>query len=358
MKPRVLFLSGREIGYIRNRVLLSALRRSCDVTVWTVEVGGILTRSLVGLLRWITYRPPYDVIVAGFYGQLIALILAVIQRKPVILDAFVSTYDTMCEDRQIFPAQSLPGRLAYWIDQKSCQLATRVLTDTQAHARYFSQQFGIPKEKFRVIYVGCDESLFYPRPQRVSSFSRCTVFYYGSFLPLHGAEVIIRAADLLRDCRDIYFILGGNGPRFESIRQMVKELNLDNVHMVGWIPLQYLPDYIAESSICLGGHFSTIPKATRVIATKTFQFLAMRKPTIVGDNEATQELFTHGKHVYAVPMGDAAALADAIRQLSIDRFLRERIAENGYILFRNRLSVDAISVQLESLIEEIICGSV
>lgn len=358
MKVRVLFLSGRETNYIRNRVLLAALRQHFDVTVLTVKSGRILTRSLAGLLRWIVLRPSYDAIIAGFYGQLIALILAAVQRKPVILDAFVSTYDTLCEDRQVFHSQSLLGRLAYWIDRKSFEMAACVLTDTRANARYFSQRFGIPEEKFRVIYVGCDESLFYPRPQQMPSTSRCKVFYYGSFLPLHGTEVIIHAAHLLRDRQDIEFTLGGDGPRFQAVHRMVKEWNLENVRLIGWIPLQRLPVHIAEAVICLGGHFSTIPKAARVIATKTFQFLAMRKPTIVGDNEATSELFTHGEHVYAIPMGDAVALADAIHELSVNNHFRERIAEGGYDVFQAQLTVHAIGTHLKSLIEEVLCESV
>ena len=352
MRPRVLFLSGREVGYIRNRVLLAALQMYHDVTALTGEGSDIITRSLTGLLRWSVRRPAYDVVIAGFYGQFIAVVLALLQHQPVILDAYVSTYDTLCEDRKLFRSRSLLGRLAYWIDQKSCQLANIIITDTQAHARYFSLQFGIPEEKFRVVYVGCDESLFYPRSDISPPSDHCEVFYYGSFLPLHGTEVIIQAAALLRDRKDIHFTLGGNGPLFKSVKRMVEDLHLDNVNLIGWIPLERLPLYIAGATICLGGHFSNVPKAARVISTKTFQFIAMRKPTIVGDNAATRELFIPGEHVYAVPMGDSVALAAAIGELADSRELRDYIATKGYALFREHLTTCAASVNLMLLIEE------
>ncbi|MEM4203968.1 MAG: glycosyltransferase family 4 protein [Candidatus Methanomethylicaceae archaeon] len=352
MRPRALFISGREVDYIRNRVLLNALQMHCDVTTLTGNGASIITRSLDGLLRWIIKRPAYDVVIAGFYGQLIAIVLGLLQHQPVILDAYVSTYDTLCEDRKLFHPRSIPGRLAYWIDRKSCQLASFVLTDTEANAQYFSHQFGIPREKFRVIYVGCDESLFYPRSDIPPPSSYCEVFYYGSFLPLHGIEVIIQAAALLNDCKDIHFTIGGNGPLFKSIKQKVEELGLDNVRLVGWIPLEELPFYIAKATICLGGHFSTIPKAARVISTKTFQFIAMRKPTIVGDNPATREIFVPGEHIYAVPMGDPSALAIAIEELKDNKELRDYIATKGYALFQEQLTIHAISIKLMSLIEE------
>ncbi|MEM4725054.1 MAG: glycosyltransferase [Candidatus Hadarchaeum sp.] len=348
----MLFLSGREVEYIRNRVLLDLLQRCCDVTVLTGNGHNIVVRSIKGLFKWKINRPVYDVALAGFYGQPIAVVLGLLQRQPIILDAYVSTYDTLCEDRKLFHPHSILGRLAYWMDQKSCQLASLVLTDTRANAEYFSRQFGIPKEKFRVIYVGCDESLFYPRSDIIPSSSYCEVFYYGSFLPLHGTEVIIQAASLLKEHKDIHFTIGGNGPLFKSVKQQVEKLGLENISLVGWIPLEQLPLYIAQATICLGGHFSTIPKASRVISTKTFQFIAMRKPTIVGDSEAIRELFTHGEHVYAVPMDDPMALANAIRTLARNDVLRYQVASGGYEVFQYHLNV-SIANELFHAIENV-----
>jgi len=350
MKPRVLFISGREAGYIRNRVLLAALEKFCDVAILTGKGRNIPFRSLTGLIRFITYDQEYDICWAGFYGQPLALLLSLIQRKPVILDAYVSTYDTLCEDRALFRPRSLPGRLAYWLDQKSCQKASLVITDTQANARYFAQAIGVPKEKLRVVYVGCDESLFYPHPDISPSSAYCEVFYYGSFLPLHGTEVIIQAAALLKNRRDIHFTIGGNGPQFRKIKEMIRRFDLKNMSLVGWIPMDQLPVYIARASICLGGHFSIVPKATRVIATKTFQFIAMRKPTIVGDNTATRELFVHREHIYAVPMGDPIALAEAIGELADTPTLREHIARGGHTLFQEKLTIGAVADGLSILL--------
>jgi glycosyltransferase involved in cell wall biosynthesis len=94
-----------------------------------------------------------------------------------------------------------------------------------------------------------------------------------------------------------------------------------------------------------------------VISTKTFQFIAMRKPTIVGDNPATRELFIAGEHICAVPMGSPQALAEAIRTLADDQALRLRIASGGYETFKQRLTTRVIAGQLASVMEEALCGS-
>jgi glycosyltransferase involved in cell wall biosynthesis len=338
---------------MRNRVLLAALSRHCRVTVLTPSLPSTTGRLVAGLARFLAHRSDYDVCFAGFYGQPIAVALSALQCKPIILDAYLSTFDTLCEDRRWFDPNSLMGRLAYWLDLQSCQVASFVITDTQAHSRYFVERFGIFRDKLRTIYVGCDESLFYPRDNVIANPGRVEVFYYGAFLPLHGTEIIVRAAALLRDRPEIHFTLGGDGVRRQAIQEMVSELALDNVELVGWIPVEDLPDYISRASICLGGHFSNVPKAARVISTKTFQFIAMRKPTIVGDNPATQELFVPGEQICTVPMDNPAALANAIGLLADDETLCNRIAVGGYEVFQRQLTGSVISDQLLSIISEI-----
>jgi glycosyltransferase involved in cell wall biosynthesis len=354
---------------MRNRVLIRALQQHFDILILSSNARSTIARTLFGLARFVANRQTYDCCFVGFYGHPLAIALAAWQRatkltgrsgaRPIVFDAYVSTYDTLCEDRRWFKRQSLVGQLARWLDRHSCQMADRVLLDTRVHARYFVDHLGIPEGKLEAVYVGCDESLFSPqarepRPQDESQEAAFQVFYYGAFLALHGTEVIIQAAQRLRDRPDIRFVIGGNGPHARFCRAMAGELGLKNVEFVGWIPLEQLPGQIARASLCLGGHFSTIPKAARVISTKTFQFIAMQRATIVGDNAATRELFTHGQDVYAVPMGDPTALADAIRTLADDGRLCAEIARGGRALFQQRLTTQAIGNQLQSIISEVL----
>jgi glycosyltransferase involved in cell wall biosynthesis len=357
MRPRVLFISGREVDYMRNRVLLTALGLHFDVTVCTSGAGSTVGRTAAGLVRLLASRPDYDICFAGFYGQPLAIALSLIQRRPILLDAYVSTYDTLCKDRRWIRPGSLLCRLAQWLDRKSCLVAASVVTDTETHARYFAETFGIPADKLHPVYVGCDETLFQPREEVPDDQGYVEVFFYGSFLPLHGTEVIVKAADLLRHRADIRFTIGGEGMCHANVQQMVAELSLSHLDLVGWVPLEQLPYHIARGTICLGGHFSTVPKAARVISTKTFQFIAMQKPTIVGDSPATRELFAHGEQVWAVSMGDPEALAEAIQTLADDSELRRRLATGGYELFQQRLTTRAIADRLEPMIREMVCTS-
>ena len=202
------------------------------------------------------------------------------------------------------------------------------------------------------MYVGCDEELFYPRPVPADD-GRFTVFYYGSYLPLQGIEYIVRAAKLLEDQPDIVFRIAGQGMQYAEIRTLAETLGCTNIEFVDWIPYEQLPDYIAGASVCLGGHFSDSDKAQSVIATKTYQFLAMAKPTIVGDCQANAEIFTHGEHVYMCRMADAQALADAVLALRADAELRRKIALGGYFRFSEYYSTPRVSNVLGQIIGQV-----
>jgi glycosyltransferase involved in cell wall biosynthesis len=286
----------------------------------------------------------------GFFGQPLVPIIRKFTKKPIIFDAFLSAYDTMCFDRKEFKPDSPAGKFFYWLDKHSCENSDKILLDTNAHIDYFVNTFDLQRDKFQRIFVGADDSLFYPR-EVAREDNRFRVLYYASYLPLHGTEYVILAAKLLEHNKEIAFKIVGKGPELIKIRQMAQRLGSINVDFVDWIPYQDLPLEIAKADLCLGGHFSDIEKAKRVIAGKTFQFIAMKKPVIVGDCAGNRELFTHKENAFLVNMADAESLADGILELRNSDPLRERIALAGYATFVKNSNVDVIAAELEKTIK-------
>lgn len=346
----VLFVPGREPDYIRNLVLRQALARRHRVATVTDSVQPASWRVTKALAKatWHLRETP-DLVLVGFYGQPLMPAMRALTRRPILFDAYLSTYDTLCFDRQRFRPGSLPGRLAYALDLWSCRWADRILLDTQAHRDFFVQTFGLPSSKIDVVYVGCDERHFAPRPAPPPS-DTFRVFTYTSFLRLHGVEHILHAAQRVASRSDIVFTIAGSGAYLNEMRRLARDLGLDNVHFPGWLPFEQLPDAIAAADLCLGGHFSAVPKAGRVIATKTFQFLSMGKPTIVADNPANQEVMAHRQSAYLCPPADGSALAAAILELCDDPALCRDIGQGGQALHRRRFTSKAIARDLEAVL--------
>jgi glycosyltransferase involved in cell wall biosynthesis len=308
-------------------------------------------RFLRGFLNFLLQKnAEFDCVFVGFFGQPLVPIIRKCTKKPIIFDAFLSAYDTMCFDRKTYKPNSPAGKLCYWLDKHSCDAADRILLDTNAHIDYFAHTFGLRKDKFHRMFVGADESVFCPR-EVISDHNRFRVLYSASYLPLHGIEYIIQAAKLLEQNSEIEFKIVGKGPELIKIQQLAQRLGINNINFVDWIPYQQLPLEIEGADVCLGGHFSAIEKAKRVIAGKTFHFIAMKKPVIAGDCPGNRELLTNKENALFVKMADAGSLADAIVELRDNEPLRNRIAERGYNTFMEKCSASAIARELKCVIE-------
>jgi glycosyltransferase involved in cell wall biosynthesis len=353
---KILFVSGRELAYIRNSMILKSLEKNgVDIINCSASSTSYPARFLRVALNICSQKnSDFDFAFVGFFGQPLVPLIRKFTRKPIIFDAFLSAYDTMCFDRKQFRPDSLAGRFFYWLDKSSCEQADRIVLDTNAHIDYFINTFGLQKEKFHRIFVGADDSLFYPREQD-RDVDRFRIFYYASYLPLHGIEYVIQAAKMLERDREIEFRIVGRGPRFKAIRRLALALGTTNVDFVDWIPYEDLPLEIAKADICLGGHFSDVEKAKRVVAGKTYQFIAMKKPVIVGDCPGNRELFAHKENAFLVKMADAESLAQAILEMKDSESLRQKMAEAGYKTFLQECSIEAIGKELKRLLEALVC---
>lgn len=348
---KILFISGREPGYVRNAMILNGLKgNGVEIIDCSDSSASYATRYVKALSKFfLAGEKGFNSVFVGFLGQPLVPVIRRLTTKPIIFDAFLSVYDTMCFDRKKFRPDSVAGRFFYRLDRRSCQDSDRIVMDTNAHIDYFTKTFGLPREKCHRVLVGADESLFYPRIAERDD-RKFRVFYYTSYLPLHGTEYIIQAAKLLERHGEIEFEIVGNGPHYHDIRKLARRMGLNNICFTDWIPYKDLPLKIARADVCLGGHFSDIVKAGRVIAGKTFQFIAMKKPVIVGECVGNRELFVDRENALFVKMADANAMADAILELRDNENLREQIAEEGLRTFMEKCTTDAIGRELAGVI--------
>ena len=305
---KVLYLSTYIPNYIRTETILQLLE---DLNIETKKVllGDSALKYPGAICSLLRHSRSYDVIFVAFRGHEILPLVKLFTRKPLVFDAFVSVYDTLCFDRKLFSPSSLIGKCLKWYDAFLCGISSLVLVDTSAHKRYFETEF--QAENIDYLYVGCNERLFKPLPV-VKNQDKFTVFWYGYANPVQGIDVILESAGLLEN-ENVSFRLVG--PVRKKYAALTEEMNLKNVEFVDFVAYEDLPAEINRADLCLAGHFSDRNKAARVIAGKTFQFLACGKPTILGDNPANRELFIEGDVVHFVKMNDPNDLARKILEI-------------------------------------------
>lgn len=342
---RIVFWGTYDTGKPRVRILLCGLRENdvdvleCHCDVWKgiddkSQISGWSTKlklifkfifNYPALVLRYMRLPKHDAVIVGYFGHLDVLVLwpfAKMRGVPVVWDVFLSIYNTIVEDRKMIgPKHPLALILFAW-EWLACRAATMVLLDTQAHADYFAKMFKISKKKIETVFVGAETDFFPPQKQPIRSGvsnETLNILFYGQFIPLHGIETIILAAQQLEK-EPIKWILIGKGQEDSKIRGMLNKHPLPNLTWIPWVPYGELVEWIHRVDVCLG-IFGSSEKAALVIPNKIFQVLSSGRPLITRDSPAIRELLRPDMPgVFLVQPARVDALVQAIHDYRMDRY--------------------------------------
>ncbi|HET7320209.1 MAG TPA: glycosyltransferase [Candidatus Saccharimonadales bacterium] len=338
--------------YIRARTLRTAFAAAPGVETL------IIRNENKGLKRYIEvplkilrarFRDKPDAYVITFrgYEMLLYMVLTLV-RKPIIFDEMVNFTEWMVEHK-IFKEGSLPYGLFRWWYGRLARHARIILADTEAHADYSAELNKLDRARYVYVPVATEESIFYPKPaEKAVPF---TVFYYGHMLPLHGLQYVIDAALALKENQNIkFYFVGGKDKVAEACANAIKQ----GAKIVNekWRPFEELPDIARASSLTLGGPFGNTTQAQYVVTGKTYQFLALGAPVLVGKNQVN-EGFKDKVNCLMVPQADANALADAITWAYEHPGELKSIGQAGRKLYEEHLSQRVVNGIVAKLVQEL-----
>jgi len=262
----------------------------------------------------------HDVVLVGYFGHLdvhLARLLA--GRRRVVLDMFLSVYETGVVDRGLVPEGSLRARLARAVDRRAVAACRLALLDTQPHVDFCVRRLGLPPARLAAVPVGAQSDRFRPAPPPAAEPLR--VLFYSTFIPLHGTSVLAGALRSLRG-EGLEVTVVGHGQ--ERARFDAAVAGLDGVRVLDWVDYDRLGALIAEHHVVLG-IFSGAEKAAIVVPNKVYQAACAGRAVMTADTPAVRAAFAPDE-VVLVPPEDPAALAAALRSLAADR---GRVAELG-----------------------------
>lgn len=351
-------LSYRDPSYIRTRSLIAALEGIDGITLLkatnTIRNPFRYLQTLLTLIRMRMFDNP-DAYLVGFRGhEIYWLVRLIVGRKPIIFDALMSPYAALHDERKFGAVGNCLSTLIKGMEKKILQNADYVLTDTQEHCTYYAHEFDVAIEKLQAIPVGADERCNLLTRGIDKPSSQFIVLFYGSFLPLHGIPVILKAAALLKDLPITFKFIGGSSRNIAEFKKLVVAQQLKNVIHQKWIPFdQLISTEIPSADLCLGGPFGGTPQAFRVVTGKTSQCLALGRTTIIGQI-AEDFGFRDRENCLLVRQGDPEILANTIRWAWENHRALSAIGRNGQIHYQKMLSLETIRQSLRRNVLEFI----
>lgn len=156
------------------------------------------------------------------------------------------------------------------------------------------------------------------------------IMFAGNIGEAQDFDHIMEAALLLKDNKDIKFVLVGDGRKRAWIEDFVKKEQLqETVHLMGRHPLQAMPAFFNKADVMLVSlKNSTIFNLTA--PAKLQAYMASAKPIAAMLNGEGAGLVKEAKCGMAVPAEDAEGLAKIILELySLDAGALRTMGENG-----------------------------
>jgi len=350
-KIKVCYVAGREATYSRTRTMITGLKMAGFEVVTCLPKNRSFSNFPKIIWEFLSKKRGCDLVVVGFYGQLLLPIVWLFSIKPILFDLYITTFGTMIDDRQVARADSLGGKLFWLLDKISMTLAKTILIETQSHIKGYAETFRIPESKFRQVFLALDPTIVRPKSSNRAS-GKFLVHFHGEYAPFHGVKFILKAADLLRH-EDVEFQIIGKGITWEEDMRLARELNLKNCRFIDRVPYEDLADYMLAAQVCLG-IFGDNPRTMRVLTNKVIEALAVGRPLITAKNNSVQELVKDGESAILIKRSDPGAIASAIRRLMDDLELRNRIGRAGYEVFLQNCTLNVFADRLRGIITEVI----
>jgi glycosyltransferase involved in cell wall biosynthesis len=298
-----------------------------------------VTSHLTVLFRYLCsgYRSsvyiPYPSILLQF---LITLLPARSRPSNIVLDGFISLYDTIVIDRGLIRRESLPGKLIYRIEKRALAGADSIIVDTEQNRAYLAELFRISPGKIHAIALSTDEITYAPTPYNPNN-SICRVLFIGTLIPLHGIDVIVKAMNFLRNNREIEFHIIGTGQE-AHILKAYQQTSPQNMKWTGtWQSSKELAEEIRKADICLG-IFGVTGKTQRVCPYKIYAYSCVGRAIITARTEWTDSLGAQSAEYFTLVQPESGQeIVERILELKDSRQLRSIQAKNSHRFYQQHL---------------------
>ena len=323
--------------YQRNRVLVSLARQLFPRSVVVRPRGqrepvnplapggrGLLAKlaqlsadalGIVGRRRRLAGSDLVFVPYPAYVDLIVLWLIGATRGRTVVADAFLDLESTV-RDRGLLAEGSWRLPVLRWLERFALSRADCVLIDTPEQSAALGRRLAGSGTRVAVVPVGIDEALWSPMPAPDTA-GPIRVLFWGTFIPLHGVETIVAAAQRVADCHaDFEFRLIGDG---QTAPALAERLRARPVPGLSWrrelVDTATLREELARSHILLG-IFGGSDKAAAVIPYKVQQALACNRPLITRASPAMQAHADPQAGLVTVPAADAEALAAALIALA------------------------------------------
>jgi len=289
------------------------------------------------LARRIWKKKPFQIIHVCDPPDLLWLLAARYQKRGV---KYVFDHHDLCPElilakrgvddpaKLTFPF-GLLYRLMLWLEKQAVKRADLVLSTNATYEEIALARDGLPKEKSRVVRSGPRRSELCFGPEEAGGADRpregesLRLAYVGVMARQDGVDILLKAAALLKEKKlDFRLTLMGDGPEFENLKALARELRLEKeTEFTGFLAKEEFQKRLLASDLGVTPDPLT-PMNDASTMLKTFDYMACGLPQVMFDLKEHRATCKDAA-LYVSP-STPEALAEGIARLASDPELREK----------------------------------
>ena len=214
---------------------------------------------------------------------------------------------------------------------------------------------GVPEEKIEYLPNFCEDTLgnttLKTIPELPNGF---IVMFAGNIGEAQNMENVMKSALLLKEEKEIHFVLVGDGRKKAWIENFVKENSLEStVHLMGRWPIDTMSTFFAKADVMLVSLADEVA-FNLVLPAKVQAYMVNKKPILGMLNGEGQEVIRTANCGWSVNSDDVESMAKTIKELSqMTPEQLKAIGENGYKFyaqnFELNLCIDKVDNSLQRL---------
>lgn len=372
---KVCYFGTYRASYNRNKIMISALRSAgvdvvvCQENLWySIEDRERVTAGDWRFPKfWLRVMKTYtklvfrsfsigkfDLMILGYPGQFdvfLAKVICFFKKIPLVWDVLMSIY-LVAVERKLGDSRYSAINIIRRVEKKALGIPDLLIQDTKQYVNWFFDNYEIEKNRFKLVPIGADDSIFKPSEQKKVKKNTFRVLYYGTFIANHGLDHILEAARQLMYETEIEFLFIGEGPEKSRIVQKAEIEKLTNATFKGWCSQLELAEQIGLADVCLGA-FGKTPQSLMTVHNKIYECMACGKTVVTGTSLAIQDQFTDEVELKMCERS-GQAIAEAIIHLKENPGMIERIGINARQSFVENYSINALGRLLRLHLENLL----
>jgi len=219
-----------------------------------------------------------------------------------------------------------------------------IVCNSQAAAAAL-RNMGLPEHKLEIIPNGLTEQAFTecaPAIPRKEGVVRLGMIARMNSAAKNHAAFLRAAAELLKQCSAVEFVLVGDGPLRPELESIAAQLGIrKNILFVG--ERHDIPAILASMDV------SVLISSSESLSNVILESMAAGVPVVAADVGGNPELVKDGETGLLIPLGDGKKLVEALAHLVRDPIARSQYAGKSKEFARANFHMDRVCLRFEQL---------